>query len=149
MRFFCWGDILLCVTKETFLANQNSKQPFVNRLSNVLKANGFETLYAADDADCPIVGTTRKLKQISLFLFLLFCNDCVWGGLCVVFCCCFFFLVKQTFLYAAQVNRLAIIEKCEVKEGRGPSHFRKLFCLWAAQHFSFSTKLLHNWNTRR
>ena len=63
--------MLLCVTKETFLENENSKQPFVNKLNNVLKANGFETLYAADDADCPIVGTTqggtitRKLKRIS------------------------------------------------------------------------------------
>ena len=30
--------------------------------------------------------------------------------------------MKQTFIYAAQVNRWVIIEKCEVKEGRGPSN---------------------------
>ena len=48
---------------KTFLANPNYKQCFINKLSNVLKENLFETLHAADDADCLIVGTTLKLVK--------------------------------------------------------------------------------------
>ena len=49
------------------LANPNNKLYFINKLSNVcLEVEGFfffETLHAADDADCLIVGTTLKLER--------------------------------------------------------------------------------------
>jgi len=48
---------------KTFLANPNYKQCFINKLSNVLKENLFETLHAAGDADCLIVGKTLKLVK--------------------------------------------------------------------------------------
>ena len=60
------GNMLLCdQTKNnmTFLANSNYKHYFINKLSNVLKENLFETLHAADDVDCLIVGTTLKLAK--------------------------------------------------------------------------------------
>ena len=44
--------------------NPNNKQCF-NNLSNVLMENLFETLHAADNADCLIVGTTLKLERNS------------------------------------------------------------------------------------
>ena len=49
--------------KKYFLVNPNCKQCFINKPSNVLKDNLFETLYAADDADCLTVGTTLKLAK--------------------------------------------------------------------------------------
>ena len=61
------GNMLLCdQTKQnnnknrTFLANSNYKHYFINKLSNVLKENLFETLHAADDVDCLTVGTALK-----------------------------------------------------------------------------------------
>ena len=50
-------------TQKHFLANPNYKQCFINKSSNVLKENLFETLHAADDVDCLIVGTTLKLAK--------------------------------------------------------------------------------------
>ena len=49
--------------QKNFLANPNYKQCFINKSSNVLKENLFQTLHAADAADCLIVGTTLKLAK--------------------------------------------------------------------------------------
>ena len=49
--------------QKNFLANPHYKQCFINKSSNVLKENLFETLHAADAADCLIVGTTLKLAK--------------------------------------------------------------------------------------
>ena len=57
------GDTLLCDTKETSWANPSNKKRFINKLSNTLKENGFETLYAADDVYCLNVKTARSLEK--------------------------------------------------------------------------------------
>ena len=50
-------------TQKHFLANPNYKQCFINKSSNVLKENLFETFHAAVAAECLIVGTTLKLAK--------------------------------------------------------------------------------------
>ena len=66
------GNMLLCdqtnknekaTIQKNFLADPDYKQYFIKKSSNVLKENLFETLHAADAADCLIVGTTLKLAK--------------------------------------------------------------------------------------
>ena len=52
------GDMTLQDSKDTFLANKQNKQRFINLLSDALSRNGFQTIHAADDADCQIVQQT-------------------------------------------------------------------------------------------
>ena len=49
--------------QKNFLANPNYKQWFINKSSNVLNENLFETLHTADDTDCLIAGITLKMAK--------------------------------------------------------------------------------------
>lgn len=48
-------DMILCETKEIFLANCENKQQFIHLLAEAFEANKFVTFHAKGDADCLIV----------------------------------------------------------------------------------------------
>ena len=61
--------MLLCESKERFLANPNNKQHFINHLGRSLSQHGFDTVHAAADADRVIVQTVLDMaRDISVVL---------------------------------------------------------------------------------
>lgn len=57
------GDMLLCETNDTFLANPKSKGRFISLMSRHLSENEFDIVHAAADADCLIVQTALDMAR--------------------------------------------------------------------------------------
>ena len=60
-------DMLVCDTKESFLANDSNKQRFIYKLSDALKERGIGIRHADGDAECLIVRTALdKAKEMQV-----------------------------------------------------------------------------------